>query len=128
VRVIDEEGQPVGIIGVREALDMAKEKGLDLIEVAPNAQPPVCRIMDYGKYKYEQGKKEREQHRKSKPPNTISKYVSDKPSTFWKTAIKCASPFSSKHAKSPTLKSHVGSWNAWLKPLGSMESSKSLPR
>ena len=66
MRVIDEEGQPVGIIGVREALDMAKEKGLDLIEVAPNAQPPVCRIMDYGKYKYEQGKKEREQHRKSK--------------------------------------------------------------
>ncbi len=51
---------------MREALDMAREKGLDLIEVAPQAQPPVCRIMDYGKYKYEIGKKERDQHRKQK--------------------------------------------------------------
>ena len=66
VRVIDEASQPLGIIGVREALSMAQEKGLDLIEVAPNANPPVCRIMDYGKYKYEQEKREREQHKKSK--------------------------------------------------------------
>lgn len=66
MRVIDDEGQPVGIMTVRDALAFAQEKGLDLIEVAPNAQPPVCRIMDYGKYKYEQGKREREQHRKQK--------------------------------------------------------------
>ncbi|GDX41043.1 hypothetical protein LBMAG21_13350 [Armatimonadota bacterium] len=66
MRLIDEEGQPLGIIGVREALEAAKEKGLDLIEVAPSAQPPVCRIMDYGKYKYEIGKKERDQHKKQK--------------------------------------------------------------
>ncbi len=66
MRLIDEDGQPLGIIGVREALETAKEKGLDLIEVAPTAQPPVCRIMDYGKYKYEMGKKEREQHKKQK--------------------------------------------------------------
>ena len=45
---------------------MARERGLDLIEVAPNANPPVCRIMDYGKYKYEQGKREREAHRKQR--------------------------------------------------------------
>ena len=64
MRVIDEEGKPVGIMNVRDALSMAQEKGLDLIEVAPQAQPPVCRIMDYGKYKYEQGKREREQHKK----------------------------------------------------------------
>ena len=50
----------------RDALTLAQEKGLDLIEVAPQAQPPVCRIMDYGKYKYEQGKREREQHKKSR--------------------------------------------------------------
>lgn len=51
---------------MREALDLARSKGLDLIEVAPQAQPPVCRVMDYGKYKYELGKKERDQHRKQK--------------------------------------------------------------
>lgn len=66
VRVIDEEGQSLGILSVRDALTIAQEKGLDLIEVAPQAQPPVCRIMDYGKYKYEQGKREREQHKKQK--------------------------------------------------------------
>jgi translation initiation factor IF-3 len=66
VRVIDEEGQPVGIMSVRDALALAQEKGLDLIEVAPQAQPPVCRIGDYGKIRYEQGKREREQHKKQK--------------------------------------------------------------
>ncbi|GAB4451672.1 MAG: hypothetical protein OHK0029_01270 [Armatimonadaceae bacterium] len=50
----------------REALDIARERGLDLIEVAPDAQPPVCRIMDYGKYKYEQGKREREAAKKQR--------------------------------------------------------------
>ena len=65
-RVIDEDGQPLGIMNVRDALALAQEKGLDLIEVAPQAQPPVCRIMDYGKYKYEQGKRERDQHKKQK--------------------------------------------------------------
>lgn len=66
VRVIDDEGAALGILSVRDALTMAQEKGLDLIEVAPQAIPPVCRIMDYGKYKYEQGKREREQHKKHK--------------------------------------------------------------
>jgi translation initiation factor IF-3 len=66
VRVIDDEGHPIGIMPARDALTLAQEKGLDLIEVAPQAQPPVCRIMDYGKYKYEQGKREREQHKKSR--------------------------------------------------------------
>ena len=66
MRVIDDEGTAVGVLSIRDALALAQEKGLDLIEVAPTAQPPVCRIMDYGKYKYEQGKREREQHRKQK--------------------------------------------------------------
>ena len=66
VRVIDEQGAQLGILSPREALDIARARGLDLIEVAPNAQPPVCRIMDYGKYKYEQGKREREASRKQR--------------------------------------------------------------
>lgn len=60
VRLIDDEGQQIGVIPTREALMMAREKGLDLVEVAANAQPPVCRLMDYGKYRYEQSRKERE--------------------------------------------------------------------
>src|SRR4029079_7433746 len=60
VRLIDEEGEQVGIIATRDALEMARERGLDLVEVAPNAVPPVCRLMDYGKFRYEQSRKERE--------------------------------------------------------------------
>jgi translation initiation factor IF-3 len=56
----------VGVVPLRQALELAAEKNLDLIEVAANANPPVCRIMDYGKYKYEQGKREREAHKKQK--------------------------------------------------------------
>jgi len=53
VRVIAADGKQVGVIPVREALRMAQEQGFDLVEVAPSASPPVCRLMDYGKYKYE---------------------------------------------------------------------------
>jgi translation initiation factor IF-3 len=59
VRLIDEEGQQVGIIPTREALRIAQEKDLDLVEVAPEAKPPVCRILDYSKYKYEQIQKQK---------------------------------------------------------------------
>ncbi|MHC4829625.1 MAG: translation initiation factor IF-3 [Planctomycetota bacterium] len=57
LRVVDEEGEQLGILDRNEALDIARERGLDLVEVAPNARPPVCRIMDYGKFKYEESKK-----------------------------------------------------------------------
>jgi translation initiation factor IF-3 len=60
VRLIDEEGGQLGVVPILDALRMARERGLDLVEVAPNAVPPVCRILDYGKFKYEQSKKERE--------------------------------------------------------------------
>jgi translation initiation factor IF-3 len=60
VRLIDDLGNQVGIIQTRDALEMARERGLDLVEVAPNAVPPVCRLMDYGKFRYEQSRKERE--------------------------------------------------------------------
>lgn len=57
LRVVDEEGEQLGVLDRNEALDIARERGLDLVEVAPNARPPVCRIMDYGKFKYEESKK-----------------------------------------------------------------------
>ncbi|MBI2958023.1 MAG: translation initiation factor IF-3 [Chloroflexi bacterium] len=59
VRVVDEEGKQLGIMPLSQALALARERGLDLVEVAPTAQPPVCRIVDYGRLKYEQSKKER---------------------------------------------------------------------
>ncbi len=64
VRVIDAEGQQVGIMDTRDALALAREKGLDLVEVSPTARPPVCRVMDFGKYKYEEAKKQRAAKRK----------------------------------------------------------------
>ncbi|WP_367280796.1 translation initiation factor IF-3 [uncultured Chloroflexus sp.] len=66
VRLIDENGTQVGIVSLREALAMAEERGYDLVEVAPNAVPPVCRLLDYGKFRYEQSKKEREARRNQK--------------------------------------------------------------
>jgi translation initiation factor IF-3 len=57
VRVIDGDGKQVGILPLKEAMKLAEERGLDLVEVAPNSQPPVCRIMNYGKYKYQQNKR-----------------------------------------------------------------------
>lgn len=59
VRVIGADGSQVGIINVKEANTMADEQGLDLVEVSPNSDPPVCKIMDFGKFKYEQSKKEK---------------------------------------------------------------------
>lgn len=55
--MVDNEGDQIGIMPLKKGLDIAKDRGLDLVEVAPNAEPPVCRILDYGKYKYEQAKK-----------------------------------------------------------------------
>jgi len=60
VRVIDADGRQVGVIPTSQALGLAQQRGLDLVEVAPNANPPVCKVVDFGKFKYEQGKRERE--------------------------------------------------------------------
>lgn len=64
VRVIDPDGNQLGVISTQEALRAAAEFGLDLVEVSPNANPPVCKIMDYGKYKYELTKKQQEAKKK----------------------------------------------------------------
>ncbi len=66
VRVIDEEGEQLGIFPTHEALRLAYERSLDLVEVAPNAIPPVCRFLDYGKFQYERQKKEREARKAQK--------------------------------------------------------------
>lgn len=60
VRLIDQNGEQLGIMPTRKAMDLAEQAGLDLVKIAPQAKPPVCRLMDYGKYRFEQSKKERE--------------------------------------------------------------------
>ena len=64
--MVSEDSEQLGIVPIREALAMAEEKGVDLVEVAPSAKPPVCRMMDYGKFKFEQGKREKESRKKQK--------------------------------------------------------------
>ena len=59
VRLVDDEANQLGVVEIRKAIEIAKEKGLDLVEVSPEASPPVCRIMDYGKHKYDQEKKKK---------------------------------------------------------------------
>ena len=66
VRLIDADGEQVGVVSVAEGIGMADEAGLDLVEVSPNASPPVCKILDYGKYKYEAQKKANEARKKQK--------------------------------------------------------------
>ena len=60
VRLVSEDGEQLGIFPLKKALEMAGERGLDLVNVAPQANPPVCKMMDYGRFKYEQSKRDRE--------------------------------------------------------------------
>ncbi|MCM1160166.1 MAG: translation initiation factor IF-3 [Roseburia sp.] len=66
VRLIGENGEQLGIMSSREAMRLAEEAGLDLVKIAPTAKPPVCKIVDYGKFKYEQTRKEKEAKKKQK--------------------------------------------------------------
>ncbi|MCA9265210.1 MAG: translation initiation factor IF-3 [Planctomycetales bacterium] len=77
IRVIDSEGNQLGVIATADALEQARDAGLDLVEVAPNEKPPVCRIMDYGKYKYQQSKK----HHKGNVHHTKTKELRLRPKT-----------------------------------------------
>lgn len=79
VRVIDHEGEQLGIMTSQDALQKAGEVGLDLVEVSPNAEPPVCRIMDFGKYKFETSKKK--QGAKKKQRRTQVKEIKFRPRT-----------------------------------------------
>jgi translation initiation factor IF-3 len=66
VRLISGEGEQLGVVSLKEALSMAEEKDVDLVEISPTAKPPVCKLMDFGKYKYEQSKKRDEAKKKQK--------------------------------------------------------------
>ena len=66
IRLIGEEGQQLGVVAPQQGLKLAREAGLDLVEVAPEAEPPVCRIMDYTKYRYDQARKNREAKKKQR--------------------------------------------------------------
>lgn len=66
IRVLSETGEQLGIMSAKEAQMMANSKNLDLVKISPNANPPVCKLMDYGKYKYEQARKEKESKKKQK--------------------------------------------------------------
>ncbi|MCR4746605.1 MAG: translation initiation factor IF-3 [Lachnospiraceae bacterium] len=66
VRLIGEDGEQLGVMPVREALEKAREAELDLVKIAPNAKPPVCKIVDYGKYKYEQARREKDARKKQR--------------------------------------------------------------
>ncbi len=79
IRVIDEEGNQLGVMPPHEALKLAREAGLDLVEISPNADPPVCKIVDYGRYRYQQSKKEHEQRKHQRASQV--KEVKFRPST-----------------------------------------------
>ena len=66
IRLIGDDGEQLGIMSAKDALKMAKEAGLDLVKIAPTAKPPVCKIVDYGKYRYEQTRREKEAKKKQK--------------------------------------------------------------
>lgn len=66
VRLIDENGEQLGVVSVKEAMNLAQEKNLDLVKIAPQSKPPVCKIMNYGKYRFDQMKKEKEAKKKQK--------------------------------------------------------------
>ena len=63
VRVVDSDGSQLGVMPIREAMDLADQRGLDLVKIAPQAKPPVCKIIDYGKFRFEQSKREKEQRK-----------------------------------------------------------------
>ena len=66
IRLIGEDGEQLGIMSVRDAMKLAREANLDLVKIAPTAKPPVCKIIDYGKYRYEQARREKEARKKQK--------------------------------------------------------------
>lgn len=66
VRLIDSDGSQMGIVSIQQAMETAMQRGLDLVKIAPKAEPPVCRVMDYGKFRFEQAKKEKEARKNQK--------------------------------------------------------------
>ena len=115
VRLIDADGNQVGIVPIAKALDAAAAKNLDLVKIAPQAQPPVCRVMDYGKFRFEQSKREKEARKKQHiveikeirlSPGIDSNDFQVKANhakRFLKGATRSRFPFASADVRSPTL-------------------------
>ena len=100
IRLIGEDGEQLGIMSAREAMKIAQEAELDLVKIAPAAKPPVCKIIDYGKYKYEQARKEKEAKKKQKTVEVKEVRLSPKIDTNdFNTKINNAKKFISKGNK-----------------------------
>ena len=113
VRVIGEDGEQLGVMSSREAMRLAEEAGVDLVKIAPTAKPPVCKIVDYGKFKYEQTRKEKEARKKQKVIDVKEIRLSPNIDTNdLNTKVNAARKFLSKGDK---VKSHCVSGGArWL--------------
>ena len=74
VRVIGENGEMIGVMSSRDAMKLAREAELDLVKIAPTAKPPVCKIVDYGKYRYELARKEKEARKKQQPFMSLMRF------------------------------------------------------
>ncbi len=111
VLLIDETGQNLGIKDTREALMIARSKGLDLIEVAPQARPPVCRIMDYGRFKYEQQRRDREarKHQKALKEIRLTPEISEHDIAY---RLKTAEEFLSEGHRVRVFMNVWGRWQA----------------
>lgn len=98
--MVDEEGEQLGIMNTADALRLAEERGLDLVEVAPKSRPPVCRIMDYGRYKYEKKRKEKENRKKQHVIQTKELRLRPKTGEHdFETKLKSARKFLNKNCK-----------------------------
>lgn len=94
VRLIDSDGAQLGVVTLQHALDLSVERGLDLVKIAPKAEPPVCRIMDYGKFRFEQAKKEKEARKNQKIVEIKEVRISAKIDTHdFETKLKAAQKF-----------------------------------
>ena len=91
VRLIGDDGEQLGILPIQQAQDIAVEKGMDLVKIAPQAKPPVCKIMDYGKFRFEQAKREKEARKNQRvveikeirlTPNIPSRIAKRRPSSI----------------------------------------------
>ncbi len=99
-RIIDDKGEQLGIMQISAALNLAYDRGLDLVEISPNSVPPVCRIMDYGKYRFEREKKEKEQRKKQQTIDIKEVQLSCRIDTHdFETKLKHARRFLSDGAK-----------------------------
>jgi len=81
VRLLDVEGEALGVVTINQATNLARNAGLDLVEIVPHAEPPVCRMMDFVKFKYERKKSKREQNRKNRENRTVVKEIQFRPNT-----------------------------------------------